>query len=123
MYRGWKSAGCRGWPVPKRGFGYGSIITSAQVKRQGADADGSIVNSIDNNNTECNSEVMRKELKLSPSFKRDFAFAVMIDGIVIALCHSYSSAIILALKYQGELPRRSVEVMMVSCKFGQVFIE
>lgn len=37
MYRGWKSAGCRGWPVPKRGFGYGSIMTSAQVKRRGAD--------------------------------------------------------------------------------------
>lgn len=30
MYRGWKSAGCRGWPVPKRGFCYGSIITAGQ---------------------------------------------------------------------------------------------
>lgn len=66
---------------------------------------------------------MRKELKLSPSFERDFAFAVMIDGIVIALCHSYSAASILALQYRGELPQKSVEVVLVSGKFGQVFME
>ena len=123
MYRGWKSAGCRGWPVPKRGFGYGSTITSAQVKRQGADADGSIVNSIDNNNTECNSDVMKKELKLSPTFEKDFAFAVMIDGIVIALCHSYSAASILARDYRKPSSRLDVNVVMVRGKFGQVFEE
>ena len=64
MYRGWKSAGCRGWPVPKRGFGYGSIITSAQVKRQGDDDDNGIKNSIDNNNTDCNEREVRVKCKV-----------------------------------------------------------
>lgn len=123
MYRGWKSPGCRGWPVPKRGFGYGSLITSAQVNRHGADADRSIVNSIDNNNTECNSEVMKKELKLSPTFEKDYAFAVTIGGIVIALCHSYSAASILAREYRKPSSRLDVNVVMVSGKFEQVFEE
>lgn len=34
MSRGWKSAGCRGWPVPRRGYGYGVIITPAEWKRR-----------------------------------------------------------------------------------------
>lgn len=64
MYRGWKPAGCRGWPVPKRGFGYGSIITSAQVKRQGAAAvDGNVI-VCDNDNTECNEKKIDFKLKV-----------------------------------------------------------
>lgn len=51
--------------MPRRGFGYGSIITCAQVKRQGADADDGIVNSIDNNNTECN----EKEISVKPKIQ------------------------------------------------------
>lgn len=67
MYRGWKPAGCRGWPVPKRGFGYGSILTSAQVKQQGADADNGNVNSNDINNTECNGKKTQISENISSS--------------------------------------------------------
>ena len=50
--------------MPKRGFGFGCIITSAQVKRQGADADDDIVNSSDNNNTECYEKKVSLKLKV-----------------------------------------------------------
>ena len=121
MYRGWKPAGCRGWPVPKRGFGYGSIITSAQVKRQGTDAKNGIVNSIDDNNTDCKSEVMKSELKLSPTFEMGYCYAVTVDGIVIALCHSYSSAIILAKGYRGRIERPGIKIVEVETEIGKVY--
>ena len=123
MYKGWKSAGCRGWPVPKRGFGYGSMITSAQVKRQDDDDDDGIVNSIDNNNTECKSEVMNTELKISPVFIMEYAYAVTVDDVAIAFCHSYSTAIILARDYRERFDRPGVEVVQVKIKIGQVFKE
>lgn len=123
MYRGWKSAGCRGWPVPKRGFGYGSILTSAQVKRQGTYDENGIVNSIDNNNNNCKSEVMNNELKLSPVFSMEYAYAVTVDDVAIAFCHSYSIAIILARDYRGRFGRPGVDVVQVKIKIGQVFRE
>lgn len=30
MYRGWKSPGCRSWPVPRQGFGFGAKLTASQ---------------------------------------------------------------------------------------------
>lgn len=109
--------------MPRRGFGFGTIITSAQVKRQSEDDDDGLVNSIDNNNTECKSEVMNTELKLSPVFIMEYAYAVTVDDVVIALCHSYSIAIILARDYRGRFDRPGVEVVQVKIKIGQVFKE
>lgn len=66
---------------------------------------------------------MKKELRLSPTFEKDFAFSVMVDGIVIAFCHSYSAANILASSYRGPSSRPGVEVVLVRGKFGEVFME
>lgn len=121
-YRGWKPAGSRGWPVPRRGYGYGSIITSAQVKRQGANAENGINNSLVNNNTECNSKVMKEELKLSPSFNKGKVFAVTVGGIVVAFCHSIHSAYFLAKGYRNLIAQPSVGIVQVEVDFGEVFM-
>ena len=121
MYRGWKSPGCRGWPVPRRGYGYGSTITSAQVKRQSTDAENGIVNGIDNNNTDCKSEVMKSELKLSPSFGMGYCYAVTVDGIVIALCHRFSAAVLLVREYRGRFERPDIEIVEVEAEIGKVY--
>lgn len=66
---------------------------------------------------------MKKELKLSPTFEKGFAFSVMVDGIVVAFCHSHSAATMLACRYRVPSSRPGVEVVMVSGEFGEVFIE
>lgn len=65
---------------------------------------------------------MKRELVLSQRFKNGFANVVIVDGLVIAICHSYADALEVAKYYRGLSSKPYVDVVMAVVNMGQVFM-